>query len=49
MKIAAINQTHTLLTAQELYNVMKIQILLIVGVPTPFCTDIHMGQPVSIP
>lgn len=32
VKIAAISQTHTILTAQELCNVMEIQTLLAAGV-----------------
>lgn len=49
MKIAAINQTHTTIRARELYNIMKIQTLLVGDVWTLFCTDIHTSDPIAFP
>lgn len=49
MKIAAINQTHIMLTAQELYDVTRIQAHPVVSIWTPFWTPIHTGEPVHIP
>lgn len=49
MKIAAINQTHIMLTAQELYDVTRIQAHPVVSIWTPFWTPIRTGEPVYIP